>query len=131
MAGMRFRKLRIAFSATCAIACVLFIALWVRSYAHGGQLPAPQGIVLLSKSGVGAVLKLPVHTDDTGVTVWNLQLSHPIAPIWPLKAEPAGTPSGFLVQWRSWSSWTLQSPYWFLVLLTGSLAAAPWIRWWF
>jgi hypothetical protein len=29
---MRFRKLRIAFSATCLIACVLLIGLWVRSY---------------------------------------------------------------------------------------------------
>src|SRR4051812_31782842 len=29
---MRFRKLRIAFSITCAIACVLLIGLWVRSY---------------------------------------------------------------------------------------------------
>jgi hypothetical protein len=29
---MRFRKLRIAFSATCAIACVLLIALWALSY---------------------------------------------------------------------------------------------------
>src|SRR6266550_2296875 len=29
---MRYRKLRIAFSATCLIACVLLIVLWVRSY---------------------------------------------------------------------------------------------------
>ena len=29
---MKFRKLRIAFSATCLIACVLLIVLWVRSY---------------------------------------------------------------------------------------------------
>jgi uncharacterized membrane protein YbhN (UPF0104 family) len=29
---MRFRKLRIAFSATCLIVCVLLIVLWVRSY---------------------------------------------------------------------------------------------------
>src|SRR4051812_19419079 len=28
----RFRKLRIAFSAMCLIACVLLIALWARSY---------------------------------------------------------------------------------------------------
>jgi hypothetical protein len=28
---MRFRKLRIAFSATCLIACVLLVVLWVRS----------------------------------------------------------------------------------------------------
>jgi hypothetical protein len=31
---MRFRKLRIAFSVACGIACVLLIALWVRSYHH-------------------------------------------------------------------------------------------------
>src|ERR1043165_4216803 len=29
---MRFRKLRITWSALCGIACVLLIALWVRSY---------------------------------------------------------------------------------------------------
>src|SRR6476469_394529 len=30
---MRFRKLRIAWSVMCLIACVLLIALWVRSYS--------------------------------------------------------------------------------------------------
>src|SRR6476620_7609681 len=30
--GMRFRKLRIAWSVMCGIACVLLIVLWVRSY---------------------------------------------------------------------------------------------------
>ena len=29
---MRFRKLRIAWSVACGIACVLLIVLWVRSY---------------------------------------------------------------------------------------------------
>ena len=29
---MKYRKLRIAFSATCGIACVLLVVLWVRSY---------------------------------------------------------------------------------------------------
>src|SRR4051812_34325478 len=29
---MRFRILRIAFSVTCLVACVLLMALWVRSY---------------------------------------------------------------------------------------------------
>jgi hypothetical protein len=36
---MRFRKLRIAFSATCLIACVLLIVLWVRSYWGSEQPP--------------------------------------------------------------------------------------------
>ena len=31
---MRFRKLRIAFSVTCLLACVLLIVLWVRSYSQ-------------------------------------------------------------------------------------------------
>src|SRR3954470_13955494 len=31
---MRFRKLRIAWSVVCGIACVLLIVLWVRSYTQ-------------------------------------------------------------------------------------------------
>ncbi len=31
-ARRKYRKLRIAFSATCGIICLLLIALWVRSY---------------------------------------------------------------------------------------------------
>jgi hypothetical protein len=33
-----FRYLRIAFSATCLIACVLLIVLWVRSYSVSDQI---------------------------------------------------------------------------------------------
>src|SRR4051812_28474407 len=32
---IRFRKLRIAWSVMCGVACVLLIVLWVRSYWHG------------------------------------------------------------------------------------------------
>jgi hypothetical protein len=35
MAGMRFRKLRIAISAVCGVLCLLLIVLWVRSYTYG------------------------------------------------------------------------------------------------
>src|SRR5438045_559825 len=36
--GMRFRKLRIAWSVMCGIICVLLIALWMRSYRwHEGR----------------------------------------------------------------------------------------------
>ena len=34
MGGMRFRKLRIAWSVVCGVACVLLIVLWVRSYSQ-------------------------------------------------------------------------------------------------
>jgi hypothetical protein len=38
---MRFRKLRIAFSAFCGLACVLLIALWVLSYWWSGWASGP------------------------------------------------------------------------------------------
>src|SRR4051812_4563925 len=39
---MRFRKLRIAWSMACCIACALFIVLWVRSYSSSDNFPDPQ-----------------------------------------------------------------------------------------
>jgi hypothetical protein len=35
---MRYRKLRIAWSVGCAIACVLLCVLWVRSYYHADKI---------------------------------------------------------------------------------------------
>src|SRR3954470_6536128 len=35
---MKFRKLRIAWSVFCSLACVLLIVLWVRSYWYMDQL---------------------------------------------------------------------------------------------
>src|SRR5262245_16317482 len=44
MPGMRFRKLRIAWSVTCGIVAVLLISLWARSYP---------GADVLMRSGIG------------------------------------------------------------------------------
>src|SRR4051794_14830990 len=52
---MRFRKLRIAFSATCLIACVLLIALWVRSYWMDDGL-----VVRLPNSGEFDAYDMPI-----------------------------------------------------------------------
>jgi hypothetical protein len=38
MGGMRFRKLRIAWSVSCIVACVLLIAFWMRSYWRSDDL---------------------------------------------------------------------------------------------
>jgi hypothetical protein len=48
---MRFRKLRIAFSATCLIACILLIALWVRSYRNWNYLTGPLSATRLFQIG--------------------------------------------------------------------------------
>jgi hypothetical protein len=48
---MRHRQLRIAFSVICLIACVLLIALWVRSYEWMNSL----GITPALRFGLAAV----------------------------------------------------------------------------
>ena len=56
---MSFRKLRIAFSATCLIACALLIVLWVRSYRWldliKGPLTPSKTLVVTSSNGFFAV----------------------------------------------------------------------------
>jgi hypothetical protein len=51
---MRIRKLRIAWSVACVIACVLLIALWVRSYSWVDELEGSivgRGVAALSAQG--------------------------------------------------------------------------------
>jgi hypothetical protein len=48
---MRFRKLRIAFSVICGLACVLLIALWVRSYEGMDALAITSHSVLSTGRG--------------------------------------------------------------------------------
>src|SRR4051795_652243 len=43
MGGMRFRKLRIAWSVFWGVACVLLIVLWVRSYSWNEEFAFPAG----------------------------------------------------------------------------------------
>src|SRR4051812_33758538 len=49
---MRFRKLRIAWSVTCGIACVLLIVLWVLSYLELRQWRITQRFGFVAVDGV-------------------------------------------------------------------------------
>jgi hypothetical protein len=130
---MRFRKLRIAFSVTCIVACVLLIALWVRSYwcwdDVAWRLTTKRGFLVSSQSG-GAVLDY--HEFDSSALAlikWRVR-SQPspdknLLPIAGIDEAYAGFlllngPDGFL----------LVIPYWFLVPLTLALAATPWLPMW-
>jgi hypothetical protein len=57
---MRFRKLRIALSVVCGIACVLLIALWARTYSTEEQPPSfghsQVEQFILDRPGVGDVI---------------------------------------------------------------------------
>jgi hypothetical protein len=58
---MKFRRLRIACSAVCSIACVLLIALWLRSYWRIDDLQGP--ILWPSGFSLSPFLTVPTLAD--------------------------------------------------------------------
>ena len=128
---MKYRKLRIAFSVTCGIACVLLIALWVRSYGRFDY-----AILRVAKfHGV------EWRSQDGRLVTSPFQSDQPLNEFWKYSAYPkmrmafkdqdgrdmlAGV--GFkAVRWGHGSGVVL--PYWALALFFGSLAYIFAIRW--
>src|SRR5437588_1852157 len=121
------RYLRIAFSATCLIACVLLIWLWVRSYAWGdsylkqvGQSycggSTLRGLIILHWFEVEKGEKL-----DTGYT-WGPAKKQKLARDF---REPF---FGFyLTKFRR--GFALVVPMWFLITASVGCAVAPWLSW--
>lgn len=150
------RYLRIAVSVVCLTACVLLIALWVRSYRTSDRLHGllrKQEIVLASKQG-----RLTIILIQWDVTVFGWQvITHPVNdelsfPTGPMQSYESAFGFGWIndpilcvqrstqsappgVKAKFWGTGTTTikgagpiMPYWFLVLLTGSIAAALTIR---
>ena len=138
---MRFRTLRIAFSATCLIACVLLVALWVRSYWQydwlGGLLATPpksgemhftNGCLFESANGVVTVL----HAGK----LWG-SLSY-LRSVGTSSADPKMRVTGNYGE-SVWSGFRADVgpngyfrgslPIWFLALTTMAASALPWFRW--
>jgi hypothetical protein len=113
------RYLRIAFSVTCGIACVLMIGLWVRSYwwmdQFGGPL-SPTRILLVGSIEGGLLVQCPFH--DWGYN-WNVKsnsLKSGGRSSFRFGNEFRRIPDGFCL------------PHWSLVVLYATLTAVPWIR---
>jgi hypothetical protein len=123
---MRFRKLRIAFSATCAIACVLLIALWVRSYwvadAALWRLSKENGYQAISTYG-----RLMLSKQDVRNSIWPSWEIQIIGNGYNIKRR-APTVLGFRID-RVPLCDILTVPFWFPVLMTGVGGIFPWIRW--
>jgi hypothetical protein len=116
---MRFRKLRIAFSATCLIACVLLIVLSVRSYwwmdsttviGHdftlwGGQLFLDEGFHHMS----------PTFNDVEAQTTLRRFCTIDVLTLAPGEVSRYGT--GWMVS------------LWELVGVTAVFVPIPWMRW--
>jgi 4-amino-4-deoxy-L-arabinose transferase-like glycosyltransferase len=134
MVAMRFRKLRIAFSAVCGILCVLLIALWARSYwwvdGINGQLTENYAIGIGSMPGcIGINIRreperplLPRWTLTTVETErWMTTFHRP-------KHSRHSRLWGAFIAERS----LVAVPYWFatmLIFIPTTFVAAPFLRW--
>jgi hypothetical protein len=113
---MRFRKLRIAWSVTWGVVAVLLIVLWVRSYwweesvHYDGQTHYIFALTNWGIVRVGVTDPNPFGDNDGS---------------WIFRRNSADAENASVFDWGS--GW-LTLPYWFILALTASLAAAPWIR---
>jgi hypothetical protein len=121
--GMKFRKLRIAWSVFWALAAVLLIVLWVRGYWWVEQLPVPipgnHVIGLATMPGVFAVVIDPN---------WG-------RPPWTTGSNPADEwlAAGGYDHSRVWGFFGIQAtaviiPFWFSLVIVVSIATIPWAR---
>jgi hypothetical protein len=121
---MRYRKLRIAFSATCLIACVLLIVLWVRSYQTidhlNGHLP---GITNISSSSAWGRV-----TIRTLASQWTMSFHWMVLDENSFGKRPKEPRSWFNCYLTPVGS-GLEVPHGFLVLLAITVGTLPWLNW--
>jgi hypothetical protein len=122
------RYLRIAFTAFCGLACVLLVMLWVRNRYVYDSLHGPisgETLLILTSRHDGLAI---------GLRFGEMQFRDGNS--WQTNAFPTdlrrpddyATAYGF--SGRNSSEFkAVHIPYWFLVPLSATLAAIPWIRW--
>jgi len=126
--SMRFRKLRIAWSVFCGIACVLLIVLWVRGYYVLDflrcRLPNDWGLQAVSTDG-----RLIFHTQQLNPTLhwpswaWTSHKDQSSKDMFP--RDPSVL--GFQLE-RIPPNSRLQMPHWFPVAISAALSAAILLR---
>ena len=130
MGGMRFRKLRIAWSVFWGVPCVMLIVLWVRSYWRQDRAG-----FLLNPTRMFAV--------DSNRGTIEFQTYGPKQDNWGTftKSVPHRDtlPSGYVYNagrrsWR-WETdvysrrWFWTIPDWFFVFVAGAFSVLPWTGW--
>ena len=123
---MRFRKLRIAWSVGCGIACVLVIALWVRSYWWTDAIYCPvlltQIRIVASHDGNICSFAIPTATIPSKLSsrgaITRSRFTSYMSPI-----EKLILYTGYRKRTR------IDVSHWLLCVLSVTLAAVPWIRW--
>jgi hypothetical protein len=132
------RYLRIAFSLLCGIACVPFIAVWVRNYCVRDTLPDPLfesgNFAIYSTFGVLTAVEAiwVVHEPNphfhVSFSIPSRYQTHGGTGV----AQPPDGSWGFHFKYWHSQSWIVQVPHWFPVVLTGTACLAttlPSLRW--
>jgi hypothetical protein len=132
---MKYRKLRIAWSVVWGVACVLLIALWVRSYSEWDQLynPISSKTLIIVESASGRIILDWTVASPSAKWKWHLtRRLH--GEYWRGVLNDLHTENrykgigGFGHYGTPWHS-VYRLPYWFLVLMSVLLALAPWLSW--
>ena len=119
---MRFRKLRIAFSATCLVAYALVITLWVRSYFSDdfvvAFIPKHRVVDIGSECGVLRITTICIQKRELEPRFTISSGMDPtLAEYWDFDRSPDRLGNERVL---------IRFPHWFAVLLTPAIAAAPW-----
>ena len=119
------RYFRITWTVFCVIACVLLIALWVRSYEHYEQITNSRGeCIVESWRGRLWIFSGPLRSLGNGLHTFSLSGSEYEDISQRLKMRPLDT-FGFNAQVTPIG---ICFPHWFASSVLLAFAALPWIR---
>jgi hypothetical protein len=125
---MKSRKLCIAFSSACIIASLLLFALWARSshtvdLLQWNRTRYGAGIAVTSFHGRCEFIYASYNELRTSMKAgFTSKTTH--NPRW---SWPTNPPLGFGISSNDAGNHFFTMPHWFLILITGFLAASPWI----
>ena len=128
---MKYRKLRIAWSVACGIACVLLIVMWVWSWFTPGR-------VVIMRTPIGTVCFYSAAGQLVTIATFTVVEAKHLE----MRPNGAGTriidpPLDFTIYPDSFgarhltNASCLQMPYWFLFPAFVALCICPWLRWQF
>jgi hypothetical protein len=136
-ARMSFRYLRIAFSATCLIACVLLIVLWVRSYWRVDQLWYYKSTTMRgvnSKQGViTAYYSRTQLPPSYGESYWKYgtEVVSEFINLADDSRVKIPRPNPFRWDNRLPNTFGVQFPFWLAIAIVAVFGSIPWLSWHF